>query len=331
MTDILVSESIAGEGLDRLRAEFVTRVDPGLWQDPVRLREALDGVRALIVRNQTRVTRELLAAAPSLEVVGRAGVGLDNVDLEAASELGVVVALTPEQNSISVAELVIGLILALARRIPAADRDTRQGGWKRQAFTGIEIHGRTLGVVGLGRIGTATAARARALGMEIVAYDPLLDADSLRVMELGARLLPLDELLAVSDFVTCHLPETPQTVRLFNADRFKTMKSTAFFINTARGGVVDESALVAALESGSIAGAALDVRMTEPPEADSLTLALRSMDNVILLPHIGAFTIEGQRRVVSSICRDVGAVLRGEPARHYANFPRPLKTGGRSE
>lgn len=331
MTDILVSESIAGEGLDRLQAEFVTRVDPGLWQDPVRLREALDGARALIVRNQTRVTRELLAAAPSLEVVGRAGVGLDNVDLEAASEFGVVVALTPEQNSISVAELVIGLILALARRIPAADRDTRQGGWKRQAFTGVEIHGRTLGVVGLGRIGTATAARARALGMEIVAYDPLLDADSLRVMELGARMLSLDELLVASDFVTCHLPETPQTVRLFSAERFSLMKPTACFINTARGGVVDESALVAALESGSIAGAALDVRATEPPEADSLTLALRSMDNVILLPHIGAFTIEGQRRVVSSICRDVGAVLRGEPARHYANFPRPLKTGGRSE
>ncbi|MEY4167907.1 MAG: hypothetical protein RIR52_1731 [Acidobacteriota bacterium] len=330
MADILVSENIAGEGMDLLRAEFVTQVEPELWRDPARLREQLAGVRALLVRNQTRVTRELLAAAPSLEVVGRAGVGLDNVDLEAASEFGVVVALTPEQNSISVAELVIGLIFALARRIPAADRDTRQGGWKRQAFTGIEVLGRTLGVVGLGRIGTGAAARARALGMEIVAYDPFLASDSLRVMEIGARLLSLDELLAVSDFVTCHLPETPQTVGLFNADRFARMKSTAFFINTARGGVVDEPALVAALEAGTIAGAALDVRAIEPPASDALTAALSAMENVILLPHIGAFTIEGQRRVVSSICRDIGAVLRGEPARHYANFARPLKSEGRS-
>ncbi|MEY3284146.1 MAG: hydroxyacid dehydrogenase [Acidobacteriota bacterium] len=329
MTEILVSENVAGAAMDRLRAEFATRIEPELWRDPAQLIGQLAGVRALIVRNQTRVTRELLAAAPSLEVVGRAGVGLDNVDLAAASEFGVVVALTPEQNSISVAELVIGLILSLARRIPAADRDTRQGGWKRQVFTGIEIHGRRLGVVGLGRIGAATAARARALGMEIVAYDPLLDGDSLRAMECGARLLPLEEVLATSDFVTCHLPETPLTAGLFNAARFALMRPTAYFINTARGGVVDEPALLAALQSGALAGAALDVRATEPPPSDALTAALSGMDNVILLPHIGAFTVEGQRRVVNSICRDVSAVLRGEPAQFYANFPRPIKTGGR--
>ncbi|MFM8394579.1 MAG: hydroxyacid dehydrogenase [Acidobacteriota bacterium] len=329
MTEILVSENIAGAAMDQLQKDFTTRIDPELWRHPEQLREQLAGARALLVRNQTRVTRELLAAAPLLEVVGRAGVGLDNVDLAAASEFGVLVALTPEQNSISVAELVIGLILSLARRIPAADRDTRQGGWKRQVFTGIEIYGRTLGVVGLGRIGAATAARARALGMEIVAYDPLLDGDSLRAMECGARLLPLEEVLATSDFVTCHLPETPQTAGLFDAARFGEMKPTAYFINTARGGVVDEAALLAALQSGAIAGAALDVRATEPPAPDALTAALSGMENVILLPHIGAFTVEGQRRVVNSICRDVSAVLRGEAARFYANFPRPHKTGGR--
>ena len=320
--EILISEAMTGQALDRLRESFAVAYEPDLWRDPVGLRERLaSGVRALIVRNQTRVTRELLAVADRLEVIGRAGVGLENIDLTAASERGIVVAWTPEQNANSVAELTVGLILALARHIPAADRDTRAGNWNRQQFTGIEILGKTLGVIGLGRIGAATAAKARALGMEIVAYDPLLDTDSLRALELRARIVPLEELLAVSDVVTCHLPATPATIGLLDAARLSLLKPTAYLINTSRGTVLDEGALVELLARGAIAGAALDVRAEEPPAPSPLT----ALDNVILLPHIAAFTTEGQRRVVTSICRDVAAVLRGEPARFFANFPLPRR------
>lgn len=319
MPDILITENIQGEEMDRLRGEFEAVYDPDLWKDPERIKSVLPQFRALIVRNQTQVTRELISLSGRLQVIGRAGVGLDNVDLRAASDHGIVVAFTPEQNSNSVAELAIGLMLALARRIPAADRDTKQGGWKRQQFTGIEILGKTLGLVGLGRIGASTAAKARALGMEIVAYDPFIDSESLRAMELRARMMGLDELLAQADFVSCHLPEASETIGLFNDARFALMKPTAYFINTSRGGVVDEEALIRALREGRIAGAALDVRQKEPPAPSPLT----EMDNVILLPHIAAFTHEGQRRVVSAVCRDVAAVLRGEGARYFANFPTP--------
>ena len=320
--EILISEAMGGESLDRLRESFAVACEPELWRDPVGLRERLaSGVRALIVRNQTRVTRELLDAAGQLEVIGRAGVGLENIDLTAASERGIVVAWTPEQNANSVAELTVGLILALARHIPAADRDTRAGHWNRHRFTGIEILGKTLGVIGLGRIGAATAAKARALGMEIVAYDPLLDSDSLRALELRARILPLEELLAVSDVVTCHLPATAATVGLLDAARLSLLKPTACLINTSRGTILDEAALIDLLGRRAIAGAALDVRAEEPPAPSPLS----AMENVILLPHIAAFTTEGQRRVVTAVCRDVAAVLRGEPARFFANFPLPRR------
>jgi D-3-phosphoglycerate dehydrogenase len=320
--EILISEAMGGESLDRLRESFAVAYEPELWRDPVGLRERLaSGARALIVRNQTRVTRELLDAAKQLEVIGRAGVGLENIDLTAASERGIVVAWTPEQNANSVAELTVGLILALARHIPAADRDTRAGHWNRQRFTGIEILGKTLGVIGLGRIGAATAAKARALGMEIAAYDPLLDSDSLRALELRARILPLEELLAVSDVVTCHLPATAATVGLLDAARLSLLKPTACLINTSRGTILDEAALIDLLGRRAIAGAALDVRAEEPPTPSPLS----AMENVILLPHIAAFTTEGQRRVVTAVCRDVAAVLRGEPARFFANFPLPRR------
>jgi D-3-phosphoglycerate dehydrogenase len=330
MADILVTEKIVGAGMDRLREEFTVVEEPELWRDPSRLQALIPGYRALIVRNQTPVTAELIRAGTRLEVIGRAGVGLDNVDLEAASAAGITVAFTPEQNSNSVAELVIGLILALARKIPLADRLTRAGGWDRPRLTGIEISGRTLGLIGFGRIGALTAAKARALGMEILACDPQVDPESLRVLELRAEMVTLEELLARSDFVSCHLPETAATRGLLDADRLALLRPSAFFINTARGGVVDEAALVAALEAGRIAGAALDVRRVEPPEPDRLNAALTALDNVILLPHIGAFTAEGQRRVVTAVCGDVAAVLRGGAARYHANFSRPLKLEGGS-
>ncbi|MFN0084677.1 MAG: hydroxyacid dehydrogenase [Blastocatellia bacterium] len=322
MPDALITENVSGEEMDLFRRNFDTVYDPDLWKQRDRLLALIPDCRALIVRNQTRVTAELIAAGVRLQVIARAGVGLDNIDLRAASEQGIVVAFTPEQNTNSVAELVIGLILGLARNIPAADRDTRQGGWKRQQFTGIEIIGKTLGVVGLGRIGASTAGKARALGMEIAAYDPFVDAESLKALELRARMTSLDAVLRAADFVSCHLPASPETAGLFNYERFRSMKPSAFFINTSRGEVVDEEGLIRALRENAIAGAALDVREKEPPAPGPLA----EMENVILLPHIGAFTHEGQRRVISAICRDVAAVLRGEPARNAANFSRPRGT-----
>lgn len=321
MPDVLITENITGAAMDELQRQFACEFAPDLWQQPDRLRALLPEFRALIVRNQTRVTRELLAAGTGLEIIGRAGVGLDNVDLSAASEQGIVVAFTPEQNTNSVAELTIGLLFALARMIPAADQDTKRGGWQRQKFTGIELLGKTLGIVGFGRIGACTAAKARALGMEIIAYDPFVDGESLRAMEVRARVTTLDEVLRQADFISCHLPETAETRGLFDYARFSSMKPGAFFINTARGGAVVEDDLTRALQEQRIAGAALDVRQQEPPAPG----ALAEMENVILLPHIAAFTHEGQARVVAAVCRDVAAVLGGEPARNFANFNKPRR------
>ena len=305
--------------MDALRAKFDCTFAPDLWQHPDELYSIIGNYKALMVRNQTQVTRELISAAKNLQVIGRAGVGLDNVDVQAASERGIVVALTPEQNANSVAELTIGLILALARKIPAADRDTKAGGWKRQHFTGSEILGKKLGVVGFGRIGVSTANKARALGMDIVAYDPFVDADSLKAMEARAEMTSLENVLQQADFISCHLPATKSTLNLFDESRFALMKPSAFFINTSRGEVVNEAALLQALQENKIAGAALDVRTQEPPEHSPLA----KMDNVILLPHLGAFTREGQVRVVTAICKDVAAVLNGDAAKNFANFGKP--------
>ncbi len=321
MPDILITENIIGEEIDALRRNFATVFEPDLWQRPEKLYSLIPEFRALIVRNQTQVTREFVGAGGRLEVIGRAGVGLDNIDLEAASDRGIVVAFTPEQNTNSVAELAIGLILALTRMIPAADRDTKQGGWNRQRFTGCEVLGKTLGLVGFGRIGLSTAAKARSLGMDIIAYDPFVDLDSLKVMELRARMASLEEVLGESDFLSCHLPETKDTVKLFGYEQFCLMKPHAYFINTSRGSVVDEQGLIRALREGRIAGAALDVREKEPPEKNELT----EMSNVILMPHVGAFTLEAQQRVVRAVCRDVASVLSGGAAKNFANFSRPEK------
>src|SRR4051812_41485280 len=215
MPDILVTENIAGAEMDKLRNGFDVAYEPALWKTPERLFESIRNVRALIVRNQTRVTSELISAGKNLQVIARAGVGLDNIDAPAATTAGIVVVYAPEQNSISVAELTIGLILSLARMIPPADRSTRSGQWDRQKFTGIELYNKTLGIVGIGRIGFLTAMRAKAFGMEILAHDSFINPDSPLVAESRARLVTLDELLAQSDFISCHLPETPQTLGLF--------------------------------------------------------------------------------------------------------------------
>lgn len=321
MADILITENIAGSEMSVLRQKYDVTFEPELWKSPRGLREFLPNHRALLVRNQTRVDAHLIARADRLDVIGRAGAGLENIDTRAADEAGIVVAYAPTQNSISVAELTLGLMLSLARMIPDANGSTHAGEWCRQRFTGVELYGKTLGVVGLGRIGYLTAARARAFGMEVVAFDPGVDPDSLSVTELRARLVTFADLLSQADFVTCHAPDTPQTRGMFDEEAFSRMKEGAFFINTARGRAVDEDALVNALRQGRLAGAALDVRQQEPPGVSPLC----SMPNVILTPHIAAFTREGQHRVVASVCRDVDAVLRGESARNPVGAARPSR------
>ena len=275
--------------------------------------------RALIVRNQTQVTAEGLKAATHLEVIGRAGVGLDNIDIEAATRAGVLVTYTPDQNAVSAAELTMGLILSLARKIPAAAEDTRQGNWNRQNFHGIELHGKTIGIVGAGKIGYLTAQRARSFGMRILAYDPFISPDSILLSELSAELVELDELLARADVLSLHLPAAPDTVGFFNASKFAKMKAGAYFVNTSRGEVVIEQNLLDALKSGQIAGAALDVRCQEPPTRNEL----ETLPNVILTPHIAAFTKEAQARVTRAVCDDVARALMGKPARNPANQVAP--------
>jgi D-3-phosphoglycerate dehydrogenase len=315
MRDILITETIRGAAVDALGRKFDVLHRPELWNDPAALIALIPGFRAVMVRNQTQVNAVLLAAAKSLKVIGRAGIGLDNIDVESATRAGIVVTYTPDQNAISVAEIAIGMMLSLARFIPAADRDTKNGHWDRQQFTGTELYGKTLGIVAAGKIGYLTAKRAQAFGMKIVAYDPFLSQDNVLINELNAELVELDELLARADIVSCHLPKTPQTIGLLNAARFRKMKPTAFFINTARGEVVCEADLLEALKTKKIAGAALDVRAKEPPESGEL----EQMPNVILMPHIAAFTHEAQTRVTRAVCEDVARVLEGKPPRNAVN------------
>ncbi len=318
MPDILITEKIQGAAVDAMSSRFEVVARPELWKNPTELLQCVSAFRALIIRNQTQVNAALLEAAKKLKVIGRAGVGLNNVDVAAATRAGILVTSTPDQNAISVAELTIGLILSLARMIPAADADTKQGNWNRLRFLGTEIYSKTIGIVGAGKIGFLTARRAQSFGMKVLAFDPFISKDSILLSELSAELVSLEDLLERSDVVSCHLPATKQTAGLLNAGCFARMKPTATFINTSRGEVVVEEDLLDALKSGAIAGAALDVRAIEPPRRGEL----EKLSNLILTPHVAAFTHEAQDRVTSAICEDVCRVLEGKPAMNAVNEVR---------
>ena len=319
--DILISEDLQHPAIDRLAGNFSLLRDPRLWEDPARLLSAIRDARTLLVRNQTRVTAGLLAAAPHLIGIGRVGVGLDNIDVTAASQRGVVVVAPLSANAVSVAELTMGFIIALARKLPLADRSTRAGGWDRKGCTGLELDGKTLGICGFGRVGRLAASRARAFGMRVLVFDPFLDAGSPALSAGEATYCRrLEDLLAQADFVSLHLPLTPETKRLFNARLFDTMKRGSFFINTSRGGVVDEPALIQALQDQRLAGAALDVREVEPPAALGI---LETMPNVILSPHVGAFTAEAQQRTFEAVANDLERLLSGQPALNAVNAAPP--------
>ena len=324
MTDILLTEEILDPSIDGLAEKYTLARESHLWRDRAALLARLGDVRAVMVRNMTTVDREFLDHAPNLKVVGRIGVGMDNLDLRALSEHGVVVCYPPEENAVSVAEHVFAMLLAYARHVPAADRSVREGKWERSSYIGFELAGKTLGILGLGRIGFRVAVRARAFGMRVLAYDPYMVPQHPAVTETGTELAPLERVLRESDVITCHLPLTDETQHLLNADRLALMKPEAVLINTSRGGIIDEVALAAALTHGALGGALLDVRAQEPPGPSPL----HSLSNVLLTPHIASWTVESLHRVISTVAEDVDRVLSGEPAQSYANFPEPVSVEG---
>ncbi len=319
---ILISEDIEGAGIDQLKEKYDLTIDPLMWKSPDRLEEAIQGAGALLVRNQTRVSSPLLSKAVDLSVIARAGVGYDNIDVEAASRRGIVVCYSPEENAVSVAEHVFALLLSLARKIPGANQSVKSGKWERKKYHGAELLGKTLGVLGLGKIGFRVALRARAFGMRILAHDSYLSQTHLHVTESAARMVSLDQLMAESDFLTVHLPLNGETRGLLDSRLLDRMKPTSFLINTSRGEVLAEKDLVKVLKEGRIAGAALDVLESEPPSPEN---PLYEMDNVILTPHTAALTHEAQKKVIRAIAEDVDRVLSGQPALRYVNFPLPRR------
>jgi len=301
---VLVAEELAPSALEVLSADFEVRHVDGA--DRSALLPALADADAVLVRSATRIDAEALAAAPRLSVVARAGIGLDNVDVAAATARGVLVVNAPAANIVSAAEHAVALLLAVARHLPAADAALKSGEWKRSRFTGVEVAGKTVGVVGLGRIGLLVAQRLSAFGTRLLAYDPYVQPA--RAAQLGVRLVDLDELLAESDFVTIHLPKTPDTVGLIGARELALAKPGVRIVNAARGGLVDEEALADALRSGQVGGAGLDVFATEPT-TDS---PLFGLPGVVVTPHLGASTVEAQDKAGLAVARSVRLALQGE-------------------
>ncbi len=305
---VLIAEELSPATIDALGPDFDVRQVDGT--DRPALLGALADAHAVVVRSATKIDAEALEAAPLLKVVARAGVGLDNVDIKTATTAGVMVVNAPTSNIISAAELTIGHILSLARRIPAAHGSLSQGQWKRSAFTGTELFEKTVGIIGLGRIGALIAARLNAFDMRVVAYDPYVT--SARAQQLGVQLVSLDELVEQSDFITIHMPKTPETTGMIGAEQLRRMKPTAYVVNVARGGLIDESALFDALTAGEIAGAGLDVFSAEPPASDSAAQRLLDLPNVVVTPHLGASTEEAQEKAGVSVARSVRLALGGE-------------------
>jgi D-3-phosphoglycerate dehydrogenase / 2-oxoglutarate reductase len=305
MARILVTEKIADGGLQQLRdAGHVVDVRLGL--SPDELVEVVPGAAALIIRSATRVTRPVVEAGTELVVVGRAGIGLDNVDVEAATERGVMVVNAPQSNILTTAEHTMAMLLAQARNIPQAHAALVSGRWERSNWEGVELSDKTLGVVGLGRIGKLVAQRAHAFGMKLVAYDPFVDSE--RARQLGVEMMSLDRLVEVSDFVTLHVTKTPETVGLIDKDLLARAKPGIRLINVSRGGIIDEDALAEAIRIGHVAGAALDV-FTSEPTTDS---PLFDLPQVVVTPHLGASTREAQDKAGDTIAEQVGLALAGE-------------------
>jgi D-3-phosphoglycerate dehydrogenase / 2-oxoglutarate reductase len=314
---VLVSDPVSERGVAELRGagELDVTVMTGLKED--QLLEIIPQFSALVVRSQTKVNAKVIEAATSLKAVGRAGVGVDNVDVEAATRRGIIVMNTPGGNTISTAEHAFSLMMSLARKIPQAHASIVAGKWDRKSFEGVELYGKTLAILGMGRIGTEYARRAMAFGMRVLAYDPYLSASRARSLQVEL-VEKLDDILPDADFITMHMPATPETHHMLNAARLAKAKKGVRIINCARGGLVEEAALFDALQSGHVAGAALDVYETEPPAAD---FPLRNLPNVVLTPHLGASTAEAQESVGIEIAQAIRAILLQGEIRNAVNMP----------
>jgi D-3-phosphoglycerate dehydrogenase len=304
---ILLTDGLEENGLEILRKAGDVDDKPGISADD--LLKIIDQYDALIVRGRTKVTPAVFDAGKKLKVVGRSGVGVDNIDLAAAKAHGVTVVNAPIATSLAVAELAMGLMLAVARELPRADATMKQTKWIKKELEGVELSTKTLGVIGFGRIGGAVAVRAAAFGMKTIAYDPFLDVNG--IASRGGQAVSLDELLAQSDFITLHIPLTAETRGLINAEALAKMKDGVRIVCAARGGVIDEAALLAALNSGKVAGAGLDVYATEPPGESELV----NHPKVVCTPHIGGQTVEAQGRAANDISNEVLACLDGKPLR----------------
>ena len=313
---VLVADKISPKGVAWLRQQSGLEVVEAYNSSPEKLLTLVKDVAAIAVRSETKITAEVFAAAPLLKVVGRAGVGVDNVDVDAATERGVIVMNTPSGNTIATAELTFTHILCGARPVPQASNSMKAGQWDRKSFSGVELLRKKLGVIGLGRIGSEVAKRAQAFGMQVLAYDPYLAPSRAKAMQVEAA--SLDEVLAQADFITVHLPLTDDTHYLIDEKALAKTKKGVRIFNCARGGIIKESALLAALKSGQVGGAGLDVYEEEPLAADS---EFRKLPNVTLTPHLGASTAEAQDAVGVEIAEQIADVLKGGVIRNAVNVP----------
>jgi D-3-phosphoglycerate dehydrogenase len=321
---ILVADKIAEAGVALLREQgFEVVVAPG--SSPEKVLELVRDVDAIVVRSATQITREVIQAAPVLKAVGRAGVGVDNIDVDAATERGVIVMNTPGGNTIATCELTFTHLLCTARPIAQADASMKGGKWEKKKFEGTELHNKTLGVLGLGRIGSQVARRALAFDMRVLAYDPFLTRE--RALALGVEKVELDELLPQADFITIHMPRTEATDHMINAESIARMKDGVRIVNVARGGIIDEPALAAALKSGKVAAAGLDVFQEEPLSMDS---PLRGLPNLVMTPHLGASTTEAQEASASKSPRPLPASSRAAWCATRSTCPRSIPRRSRS-
>ena len=310
---VLVSDPLAEEGIDILKEFCDVDVNTGLTED--QLIAVIGDYDALLVRSGTEVTAQVIDAGEKLKFIGRAGAGVDNIDTEAATRRGIIVANAPEGNTLAATEHTMAMMLSLARNIPQATASLKKGEWKRSKFMGVELNDKVLGIMGFGRIGREVAKRAQAMAMKCIAYDPFITKE--KAASLGVEMVPLDELFRRADVITVHTPLIKETRHVINAETIATMKDGVRLINCARGGIIDEKALADGIASGKVAGAALDVFESEPP-TDSPLLGL---DKVIVTPHLGASTVEAQKNVAISVANQCISVLSGGAAKYVVNAP----------
>lgn len=310
---VLITESLSKEGINILSS--VAEVDNRFDLKPEELISIIGGYEALVVRSQTQVTAEVIEAGKKLQVIARAGVGVDNIDVDEATQHGIVVVNAPTANTTAAAEHTLGLILSLARHIPQANATLKAGVWQRNKFMGIELKGKTLGIIGLGNVGSVIARMANGLEMRLIAYDPFISAEQARNLKI--ELVSLKQLLSEADFITLHVPLTKTTEGMIGAEELELVKPGVRIVNTARGGLIDEAALVKAVKEGRVAGAAFDVYTTEPVTSSILF----ESDSIIVTPHLGASTTEAQAIVARDIAEQIVAVLTGQPARYAVNAP----------